>query len=78
MPGLGRKVSTMPKDSLVQSEDFKEAVSKVKACAAAAEYINESGAPKIRYTPELMDMLSNQLFEAANYFDRIISEAEQG
>lgn len=64
----------MADKSLLQSEEFTEAVSKVKACAAAAEYITESGAAKLRFTPELMGLLSDQLYEAANYFDRITSE----
>ena len=66
----------MQNESLAQSDDFKEAVNKVKACAAATTslYLDET---TVTYTPELLQLLASELHSAARYFDRITTETAE-
>lgn len=63
----------MKNENLTATDEFEEAVNKVKAGAAAvsALYVADTS---ITYTPELLDVIATQLHEAARYFDGIMTE----
>ncbi len=56
----------------IDSDDYRDALTKVKGCAAivTAMYSQDSG--KITYTDEMLELVSEQLFEAARYFDGVL------
>lgn len=62
----------MAETTVLQSEGFEDAVYKVKASAAAITslYLNDT---RLTYTPELLELVSSQLHEAAQYFDSIMA-----
>ena len=63
----------MKNENVTATDEFEEAVNKVKACGAAASalYVADT---TITYTPELLDVIAAQLHEAARYFDGIMTE----
>ena len=60
------------KNTAIDPDDFRDALMGVKGCAAAltAMYVQDVGL--LTYSPELFEMLANQLHGAARYFDTVL------
>ena len=57
----------------VNKDDFEESLIKVKGCAAIVTAMYTQDAGEITYTDEMLELVANNLFEAARYFDSVLA-----